>query len=273
MSVAAYNNINKVYTADKEGALQQITRVICLCMARSFTVCGLDDKGNVLLIDQSVSENAWDLDFLAGKLSNKSLENLLKKSLAVFVETNKELPVPKAVYSESESEKWFRKIYFVESEEIVLTSQLKDKAYYLYTISADLKALFEENMAKPKFLPLAAYQFQKQTKADNIAQCCISADKAFVSLYKNKNLQWHKVFPYDTAEDIAYPVKLICQQQEVYENELQFQCTAVSNDLTETIALLSSYFPQFEDGSGKLNIKDQNWAATTYLFQQLNACV
>jgi hypothetical protein len=273
MAEVVQDYINKVYTSDNKGGLEDITRVICVLMPDSFTICGLNEKNNVLLINQFDTEQQWNLDFYKARLSNRSFEPLLRKTTAVFVDTNKEMLVPKSLYNELESEKWFRNVHFMGADEIVTSVQLRDKAFYMYTIGTEVKSLLSDHLPKAKLLPIAAYQFHKQAKADNIAECCLSDDKAYVTLYKDRVLHWHSVFSYTSAEDIAYQVKLICKEQHIREEELVFECAAINNDLTNVITKLSEYFPNLEGGMNHNIVKDEAWANTAYLLQQLSACV
>ncbi len=272
MAEIAHNHINKAYIADNKGGLNDITRVICIVLPNSFTICGFDDKSHLILIDQFESEQQWSLDFYKSKLVNRSWESLLRKTIAIFIDTQKELLVPKALYSESESEKWFKKVHFVEVDERIESVQLKDKAWYMFTLPADVRSLLEDHIQKVKLLPIAAYQFHKQAKANNIVECCVSPGRAYITLYKDKMLHWHRVINYERAEEIACEVKLVCRDQNVMEDELIFECVAIAPELSSVVAELSEYFPRFEDGIDRNIVKDNSWAGTAYLLQQLNSC-
>ena len=49
-------------------------------------------------------------------------------------------------------------------------------------------------------------------QAELVMQCCVTCNQVYATFYKNQELKWHQIFYYDTAEDIAYHIKLLCKQ-------------------------------------------------------------
>ena len=126
--------------------------------------------------------------------------------------------------------------------------------------------------SKAKIYPFSTYQFYKPYKSEASLQCCITNEQVYATLYNNRNLAWHQIFNYETAEDIAYHIKLHCQQNNIDSERMSFQCTMTSKGLNNTLSELTKYFPELKDGSGNVGTNDRNWTGTIYLLQQLYAC-
>jgi hypothetical protein len=165
-----------------------------------------------------------------------------------------------------------KNIHFIESNEVINTYPLeKDNAEYVYAFPDGIKGILTRYFPMAKVMPFAAYQFQKPGLAADSLQCCITNDTAYATLYRNNRLQWHQAFCYETAEDIAYQLKLACAQANA-EPTLLLQCTTTSKGLAYVANELSHYFPIVKDDSSNVAATDKSWASTIHLLQQLYAC-
>lgn len=266
----AYN----VHSGDS--LLNQVARVICILMPRGLTVAGFSDRGDLLMIrhsDYKKSLPAWILDFFEHQFINEPLLSSPHKVSAAFVAADKYMLVPEVLYNEATAEKWMRKIDFVEGNEIINVHHLReDKANYLYSWPAAIRSLMTRYFTKAHIYPFASYQFYKPYKSECSLQCCITNDQVYATLYNNRQLHWHQVFNYETAEDIAYQLKLLAHQHNIESEYMSFQCTTTSRGLVDVVNELSQYYPSIKDGMGNVDTTDRNWIGTIYLLQQLYAC-
>jgi len=259
-----------------DNLITQVSKVICILMPRGLMVSGYSDRGDLLMIrysDYKKSLPAWILDFFEHQFINEPLLSISNKIAAVFIASDKGLVVPNLLYDQVSAEKWMKKIHFVEGNEIISVHTLhEDRANYLFAWPAAMNSLMVRYFPKAKILPLAAYQFYKPYKTENALNCCITNDQAFATLYVNRALYWHQVFNYQTAEDIAYHIKLLCNQHKIDADTLSIQVTATSKTPVETINELMQFFPNLKEGSGSVASGDKNFTSTIYLLQQLYAC-
>lgn len=264
-------NINKVYTANNDSALMsQVSKAVCILLPGSFTLAGYNDKGVVLVINQySNIGKPWEPDYLQEQLQNKSLQSLFKKVAAVFVGYDKHLLVPKQLYNQAEAEQWMRKLHFVEADEVVMHTRLRDdKTWMLHTLPLSLTYLLENKFPKAKVLPLAAYQFYKNMNG-SLVECCITDKDVYATCYIDKQLVWHQVFDYQSAEDIAYKFRLMLQEQNTVGEELGLRCSVCSPQLSNVVKDLKAYFPKLTDGEGA----EREWRESLYLLSQVYKCV
>lgn len=268
------DNINtdinrQLYTAyEGHNLLGKVYKVIVSMAPGSMLVSAFGDSKDFLTAAGYSCAGAPN-DHFEKQIINERLLNDAGKVNALFLATEKGMLVPKSLYKEDAAEEWFRSTFFIEKEETVAAHPLDDdKAVYLFAIPAELKDLAERYFPKAKILPFAAHQFNKNYKSGSVLHCTITPTLAFATLYKTKALQWHQVFRYDNAEDIAYQLKAACMQNRV--EDVNLKCAADSNELMPMLESLGSYYPEMHMGA---DATDESWKATVNLAQQLYTCV
>ncbi len=259
-----------------DNLVAQVTRVIVTLFPKGISVAGFSERGDLLMAnytDYKPSLSGWILDFFEHQFLNNELLAAPHKVIATFIAGEKTMLVPEALYNQTESEKWMRKLHFIEGNEIINAHLLReDKAYYLFSWPAAMKSLAGRYFTKAKILPFSLYQFYKPFKAECSLQCSITNDEVYATLYKDRALFWHQVFNYTTAEDIAYHFKHLAKQHKIADKDLALQCTISNRNLNGVVTELTQYFPTLKDGSSNVETNDRSWTGTAYLLQQLYAC-
>ncbi|MEZ5016844.1 MAG: DUF3822 family protein [Flavipsychrobacter sp.] len=271
----AFNQqVYKIHTGDS--LLSQVEKVILVLFPRGISVAGFSERGDLLTIrynDYKSDLPTWILDFFEHQFLNDSMLSTPHKVVATFVATEKSLLIPDTLYKKEEAENWLRQLYFIESNEIISPYSVReDNAYYMYAWPSAIQSLIGRYFTRAKILPFASYQFYKPFKAECSMQCSIGSDEVYATLYKNRTLHWHQVFPYNNVEDIAFRLKHACKENGIDYGELSLQCTATNRNLSDLITGLSQYFPDLKDGSSNVVSNDRSWTSTIYLLQQLYAC-
>lgn len=270
----ATEQVYKVHAGENLAA--QVARVIVVLMPRAISVAGFSDRGDLLMIRNNEYKRTlpqWILDFFEHQFLNEQLLSAPHKVTSVFVASDKTMLVPEMLYKPNEAEDWLRKIHFIESNEIQSTHHLReDKAYYLYAWPSAIKSLVNRYFTKARILPFATYQFYKPFKAECSLQMCLAPDKAFATLYKNRELHWHQVFTYKTYEDIIYQVKHVMQEFDIDQSKMSLQCTVANKALAVHVADMLQFFPALKDGTGTVVTNERSWVSNIYLVQQLYAC-
>lgn len=266
--------IYKLHTGDN--LLTQVARVNIILMPRGLCVAGFSDRGDLLMIKNNEYKKAlpqWIIDFFEHQFLNDQALATPHKVSSVFVATEKAMLAPEVLYKPGEAESWLKKLHYIESNEIINTHHLReDKAYYLYAWPSAIKNLINRYFTKAKILPFATYQFYKPFKAECSMQLSLTTDKAFATLYKDRELHWHQVFNYKSTEDIVYQVKHVCQQFEINSQEMALQCTVANKNLGNHVTDMLQFFPGLKDGTGTVVTNDRSWVSNIYLIQQLYAC-
>jgi hypothetical protein len=263
----------QVYAVNTKGNLLAKVEKVFVCLsAKSLQVAGFDDNGKILTIRCYQSDGS--ADFFERQFGNEPLLLYGGKVSHVFLPSPKNMLVPKSFYKEDISRQWFHSMQYAGKEEWVYDYSLgSDKAEYMYSVSSSDKELIQRYFPKAKIVPFAAHQFNKNYKTSHILQCSFTSDEAYLTLYVNKNLHWHKVIGYSNIEDVAYEISLVCQQWNIEKDQLAMICAAENNILTATIHKLYEYFPNLTIGTGNIDAEDARWKAPVYLFQQLYLCV
>lgn len=266
----AYN----LHTGDS--LLSQVSRVICVLMPRALAIAGFSDKGDLLMIrynDYKKNLPPWILDFFEHQFINEPLLAAPHKITAAYIAGDKSMVVPDVLYNGETAEKWMRQLQFVEGNEIITPHHLADdKAQYMYAWPAPVKSLLARYFAKGKEFPFAAYQFYKPARIEYAVLCALTPEFAYATLYHNGNLQWHQVFEYQNAEDVAFKLQLLCKQNDIDPGKVNLQCSGIVKSMNSIVLGLSQYFPQLKDGSGNVSANDAAWVSSIHLFQQLYAC-
>lgn len=259
-----------------DSLMAQVVRVICVLMPRGLAVAGFSERGDLLMIrynDYKKSLPTWILDFYEHQFINEPLLSDPAKITAAFVASDKGFIVPEVLYEGPTAEKWMKKVHFVEGSEVVATHHLReDGAHYMFAWPAAIKSLMTRYFPKARILPFSTYQFYKPYKSESSLQCCITNEQVFATLYTNRNLAWHQIFSYETAEDIAYHIKLLCEKNNLDTERMTLQCTMTSKGLYGILTELTQYFPDLKDGSGNVSANDRTWTGAIHLLQQLYAC-
>ncbi|MCB0696847.1 MAG: DUF3822 family protein, partial [Chitinophagaceae bacterium] len=245
-------------------------------MPRAVSVAGFSDRGDLLMIKNNEYKKTlpqWIIDFFEHQFLNDQMLSAPHKVTSVFVATDKNLLVPETLYKPHDAEAWLKKLHYVESNEIVTTHHLReDKAYYLYAWPSAIKSLINRYFTKSKILPFSTYQFYKPFKAECSLQMALTSDRAFATLYKNRELTWHQVFNYKSSEDIAYQVMHAANQFGIEQGLMAIQCTVANKELAPHITDMLQFFPGLKDGTGTVVTNERGWVSNIYLIQQLYAC-
>ena len=142
----------------------------------------------------------------------------------------------------------------------------------MYAWPVTIKSLMTRYLGNARILPFAAYQFYKPYKSECSLQCCITSEHVYATLYNNRALHWHQVFPYDNAEDIAFQVKLLSKQNDIEPLRMGMQFTMANKGLATVVNELAQFFPDLKDGTGNVGTNARNWTGAIYLLHQLYAC-
>ena len=258
--------------------ISQVARVMCIMLPRELIVAGYGQQGDLLMVrhsDYKKTAPSWALDFFENQFNNELLLSNPDMVKHIFVGSDKYLMVPDELFNQQKAEKWLEQLYYISFDEIVNTYPVRnDHANYIFAWESAVKSLITRHFPQAKVLPFAAYQFLKTvSKTPYYLQCCITADEVYATLYQNRSLQWHQVFDYAAAEDIAYHIKLVSKQYNISEDEWSIQCNVSNISLLPFLHQLEEYFPNIKEGNSQFVNNDPVWSVTAQLLQQLQACV
>lgn len=265
----------QLYSASFNGnLLAKVDKVIVCFAPGSMLAAGFSDAGALLTARyyRHTARN-WALDFYEQQFNSEPLLSNTGKIAGVFISSPKNIIVPNVLYKEKVAEEWLSQLHFVEKDEAVYEYALRDdKAHYLYTVPAIMKDMLGRRLPKARPMPFAAHQFNKGYKTAHIMQCTVTDDEAYLTCYRAKHLQWHKVFSFDTGEDIAYYIKLYCREHDI-QGHLSLICADSNPGVNPVISELAAYFPDLQIGMGQTRVEDEQWKGAAYLLQQLYTCV
>jgi len=280
MAEIANSTVTKLSYNAHEGAnlVQQVAKVILVVFPRGLTIAGFSPQGDLLIVhytEHNESLPRWILDFYEHRFIEDKLLSVPEKIAGIFVASDKYLLVPDEVYNAEQASDWMRKIFFIESNEVIEDYRLyEDKSHYLFAYPSAIKNLSGRYFHHAAVLPLAAYQFYKPYKMESALQFCVGIDYIYATLYKNKQLAWHQVFPYQCAEDIAYQINLMCKQYRIESQNMEIQASVIHKDLNNMLSDLTQYFPKLKYGNNTESFPSvREWIQTAGLLQQLYSCV
>jgi hypothetical protein len=259
-----------------EALMGQVSRIICIILPRSFVIAGFSDRGDLLMIrykEYDKTLTTWILDFYEHHFIDEPLLSRPDMVVATFIGTDKYLLAPAALYEESAAERWMRSLFFIEDNDIITSHPLReDKAQYVYALPGTIRGLVNRYFPNSKLLPLPVYQFHHHHKADNAIHCCITPEQAYATFYKDKQLAWHQVFSYQTGEDIAYQLKLVCKEHKIDSDDVDLEYALVHSGLTDVLTTFSSYFKNVRQSDTGMMSTNREWMPAISLLQRLYIC-
>jgi hypothetical protein len=276
LSNGTTNKLN--YQAHSEGnLLPQVQKAYVVIFPRGLLTAGFSAHGDLLLAHYTEHKDSlptWILDFYEHRFIDEKLLQQADRVISVFIATDKYMLVPDDLYDSEEAQNWFRKIYFIEANEMIESYHVREeKCRYLYAYPSSVRNLANRYFAKASLLPLAAYQFFKPFKSDPFLQCCVTKDQVVATAYKNRSLVWHQVFAYSNTEDIAYQLQLVCSQYRINPQQLEVHASVIHQNLNDVVQDLTQYFPNLKYGSSSESMTSSGeWAKAVELLRQLYAC-
>ncbi len=274
--MANYNTNEQVYHAQGDKTVgSRLAAVVCVLVQRGIFIAGFSATNELLTIQYTgynKNKPVWELDFFEHIFNTDPMLSKKDSIRGMFIGSEKNLVVPDELYGKTEAGKWLSQIHFVEATDMVTTCPLDDeKAVYVMAVPVGIIELVKINFTQAAVLPLPLYQFRNTDKSAYLMQICLSGEQVCVTLLNAGKLLWHKVYAYNTAEDIAYSLKLYCRENYVDPALLNIVCTGLSASEFERINELTQYFPDIKTGDGS-NFTGI-WSGAVSLAQQLFACV
>ncbi len=275
MATDTQNDYRQVYNATDDGkVLSGIHHVTCILVRRGLLAASFNATNELLSIHYAgynKNRPVWELDFFEPLFSQEPLLTDHEKITKIFFCSAQNLVVPAELYDPTEAENWLKKIHYVDTNDEVQHFYLKeDKSNYLYSIPVNIKALVKINCPMAPLLPLPVYQFSSNYTRGVRLHCFLSGEQASVTIYHYGTLLWHRVFDYTAAEDIAYEIRLICEEHKINADKISIACTALSAAEYPVTSKLSQYFGGATTGGG--HTINSPWACTLSLIKQLETC-
>ncbi|MBC7554081.1 MAG: DUF3822 family protein [Taibaiella sp.] len=275
MASESKNIYRQVYnTSEDVKILAGIDHVTCVLTRRAMLAAAFNASNELLSVHYSgysTDRVVWELDFFEHLFTQEPLLMEREKITKVFFCSALCMVVPEDLYEMAAANEWFSKIHFTDSSDAVKHYFLKeDKLNYLYALPKNIEALVKINCINAATAPLAACQFTNNHTRGVRLHCLLTSDQACVSLFHYGTLLWHRVFDYSAAEDIAYEVRLVCEEHKINTEKVTINCNTISATETGILKALAPYFAEVTTGTG--HSVNMNWSATLSLIKQLEQC-
>jgi hypothetical protein len=275
MATQNQKNYRQVYNAsDDVSILAGVSQVYCIFSRRALLTAALNADGSLLSVHYTAygpERVAWDLDFFEQLFTQEPMLADRSKISRVFFNTNMTMVVPDELYDRDMAAEWLGKVHFIDQADTIRHYQLtEDKAWYVYGLPLNIEALIKINCSTAVFAPVAAYQFTGNYTRGVRLHCFLTADEATISLLHYGTLLWHSTITYSEPEDIAYEIRLVCEEHKINADKISISCTTLTAAEHATMAKLAQYFGSYNIGSGHND--SFPWSPVISLIQQLQAC-
>jgi len=250
------NNTNQqVWNVREDDSLSgQVSQVIALLLPRGLLVAGFSLDGDLLTLHYTGYNNnrpIWELAFFEQLFAHEPLLANKANVKGVFILPDRQVIIPDELYDKTEAENWLRKIHFIERTDVIQHYAFAEaKAHYLIAVPVNITELIRINFNKATILPASVYQFRNIPTTGAVAQFLVSAEQIIATLHHNGKLLWHNVFDYNKAEDIAYPLMQVIDENLIPRYQVSVRCNGVSAAGHVVISNLSQYFPGITTGDG-----------------------
>ncbi len=271
------NNSNQQVwnVSDDDSLYGQVSQAAVLLLPRGLLVAGFRQDNDLLTLHYSGYNNnrpIWELAFFEQLFAHEPLLATKATVKGVFILPDRQLLIPDELYDKTEAENWLRKIHFMERSDVFQCYALPEaKAQYLIAVPVNITELIRINFNKATILPASVYQFSNIPAKGAVVQCLISAEQVSTTLHNNGQLLWHNVFDYNKAEDIAYMLMQVIDENLIPRHQVTVRCNAVSAAEHKVIGNLSQYFPGITTGDGYGFTS--GWESAVSLALQLFSCV
>ncbi|NCX95866.1 MAG: DUF3822 family protein [Chitinophagia bacterium] len=275
MATEKQSKFRQVYVAPGESVLSSnILQIICVFSRRAIVACCYNAKGVVTAVQYMAyhtDKPIWDTDFFEYTLATDPVFANKEKISKVFILTDRELLIPEELYNEADSHQWLRHTYFIEPNDSILSQKAADaQAHLVYAVPSNIKELIHINFLQASILPLSYYLVNTPQQANYVVRCCLTGEQAITTLFYQGKILWHKAIEYIRAEDIAYYVRLVCQEHQIEANRLILNCNYLHTSEYVIVNELSQYFAAVRTGDGQKI--EGAWLPIITLFQQLIVC-
>ncbi len=275
MATANNNIYRQVYNAYEDiNLLTGTDRITCVFWRRGILSAAFNAENELLSIHYAgygTDRPVWELDFFEPLFAQEPMLVKHEKITKVFFCSSHQLVIPEELYELADAEVWFRNMHFTEQNDVIRHYNLKEQnAYYLYSVPMNIKALVKIYCPQVPILPLQAYQFAGNYTRGVKLNCFIAPDLASATLYHYGALLWHRVFNYGAAEDIAYEIRVVCEEHKINADKVSVSCTALTASEYDVINQLSQYFAGITTAGG--HIINSMWSPALSLIKELESC-
>ena len=266
----------QVWNVSEDNTLSgQVSQVTVHLLPRGLLIAGFSPGNDLLTLHYTGFSNnrpIWELAFFEQLFAHGPLLANKANVKGVFILPDRQLLIPDELYDKNEAENWLCKIHFIERTDIIQHYPLSHtKAHYLYAVPVNITELIRINFNKASVLPASVYQFRNLPAKGAVAQCLITAEQVCATLHNNGQLLWHNVFDYNKAEDIAYPLMQVIDENLIPRHQVSVRCNGISAAEHVVIGNLSQYFPGITTGDGYGFTS--SWEGAISLAIQLFSCV
>jgi hypothetical protein len=133
----------------------------------------------------------------------------------------------------------------------VFDEQVRDwNMYNVYRISRDIHSLCKEKFQGSQYwhvyTMLLLWSKGDRLKTGNIARIIFYNDKFVVAFFRDRQLQLLQTFTYQTPEDVAYHLLLVCRQFQITQQELVLNISGLIDAQSALYTELLKYFVEVD---------------------------
>lgn len=264
-----------IYNAHEGNLSSQIDIVISVMVERGMMVAGFSSEKELLTIHYNgykKDKPVWWVDFFEGAFNLHPLLADREKVKAVFFLSDKDLVIPETLFDRYEAKDWLKRIHHVEADDVIEYYSLSsEKANYVVALPGAITELVKSNFTRADIQPLPIYHFMGLQQQGLYLECCITSEQVCVTMHNFSQLLWHKVFSYKTAEDIAYEIRLLCNERSISPSKITLLCNTLTSAEYSVMNDLSQYFQHIKSGS--VQTITGPWDGPKSLAHQLLLCV
>jgi hypothetical protein len=157
--------------------------------------------------------------------------------------------LPEELFSAENKEPAVNLMYGSTDHHFVFDEQVRErKMYNVYSISRDLHSLCKEKFKGSQYWHLYTLMLlwptEEEQKIENLSRVVFYNDKFITAVYKGGTLQLIQTFAYQTPEDAAYYLLLICKQLKVTQHEMTLHISGLIDSQSALYTELLKYFEQ-----------------------------
>ncbi|MBA4168179.1 MAG: DUF3822 family protein [Chitinophagaceae bacterium] len=206
-----------------------------LLLLRQYRLYTTGDRSSRDLIDEVIEEDPL-------------IQQHLGNALVVynFPEAN---IVPAELYKKEINSSITRLMHGDRNHEFVFGEQIRDLGMHnVYSVPQDIHSLLKEKFKGSRYWHIYTLLLlapgSLQIEKNNIIKTVFYHDKFIAAFYSSEKLQLIQTFNYQTPEDVAYYLLLICKQFDIPQQQMVLSVSGLIDSQSALYSELVKYFPE-----------------------------
>ncbi len=231
-----------------DDALSNMASIQIVLWQRGMCVCGHTPDAKVNIANSYSFNRPVSLIQLENHILNLPVLAGPQPVQNIWLVEPRHVSFPIAIYDENAAADWLRKMHFIEADEAVHTDRLESiQSAIAYPLKVEIKNMLHQYFKEADFRLLTAEPFFGTESLETpVAQLILTGNSYVLGMMYAGKMLLLQTRRYETVEDLAYPIALVSEKNQVPAKEWRIVLQGVDADLVGLSQQLQAYYPGTE---------------------------